>query len=81
MTDVPGRALPRPFDCTTAPIFPCLLKSFNIYEMHLNCTLAFKIISQESDCKALCSPRLRQCSQNYVNGSLAQEKTIGFSCM
>lgn len=79
--DVPDRAFPHPFDCIAAPIFLCLLKLFNICETHSNCTVAFKIISQGSDSTASCSPWLRQRSQNYVNGSLAQKKTIGFSCM
>lgn len=74
--DVAGRAFQCVFDCTSAHIFPCLLKLVNICEMHLNCSVSFKITSQ-----AACSPWLWQCSQNDVNGSLAQEKTIEFSCM
>lgn len=63
------------------PFFPYLLKLFNICEMYSNCTVSFKITSQVSDHLVSCSPWLRQCSQNDVNGSLAQERTIGFSCM
>lgn len=48
---------------------------------HRDRTVSFKITSQGSDPAASCSPWLRQCSQNDVSGSLAQERAIGFSCM
>lgn len=48
---------------------------------HSDCTVSFKITSRGWDPAASFSPLLRQYSQNNVNGSLSQERDIGFSCM